>query len=101
MINHIKYHIFLAGYDRNVWELVHGTLEKNGFRISDFTSATECLEQLVQQKCNLLIINENMLNMDGIDILASVKHNCPWLSVIIIVERPISAKHHFPRADGC
>ena len=77
-------HIFLLDDEPEVCQAVSETLEERGLAVSHFTRAADCLEELHSQRCDLLITDMKMPEMDGIELLAEVKRLAPWIPVLVI-----------------
>lgn len=84
MTNITKQYVFFVDDERKVLKIVSSTLEQVGFKVSCFASAAECLKQLHSQKCDLLITDVKMPEMDGIELLTKVKRIIPSLPVLVI-----------------
>ena len=77
-------HIFFVDDESKVREVVSETLGELGLKVSSFDRAEDCLRQLHSQKCDLLITDLRMSEMDGIELLAEAKNLVPWVPVLII-----------------
>lgn len=84
MTNITKQYVFLVDDEPKVCKMVGRTLEQTGLKVSYFARAAECLKQLHSQKCDLLITDVKMPEMDGIELLTKVKHIIPSLPVLVI-----------------
>lgn len=84
MVNGDNQCIFLVDDDPNVLETICETLEQICSKVSCFTNAAECLEQLGTERCNLLITDLKMPGMDGIELLTRVKRLAPWMPVLVV-----------------
>jgi two-component system response regulator FixJ len=84
MVNYTKQHIFFVDDEPAVREVIGETLKEVGFKVSCFTRADDCLEQLNAGNCDLLITDVKMPEMDGIELLNRTKRVCPWLPVLVI-----------------
>jgi len=84
MISYVNRHIFFVDDEPKVREVVGETLEQLGSKVSCFASASDCLEQLEIQRCDLLITDIKMPGMNGIELLTEAKHLAPWLPVLIV-----------------
>ncbi len=84
MVNYTKQHIFFVDDEPAVREVIGETLKEVGFKVSCFTRADDCLEQLNSKNCDLLITDVKMPEMDGIELLNRTKRICPWLPVLVI-----------------
>ena len=76
--------IFIVDDEPKVCEVICETLEKSGAKVSCFSRAAECLEQLRSQRCDLLITDLKMPEMDGIELLMNARVIAPWLPVLMI-----------------
>lgn len=77
-------HIFFVDDESSVRKAVQGTLEGSGFTVTCFANAADCLDQLNSLKCDLLITDVMMPEMDGIELLSEIKRRAPWLPVLVI-----------------
>lgn len=84
MTNDANKHIFFVDDDPDIRIVVGRTLEKIGTKVTCFAFGSDCLEQLHSQRCDLLIIDVKMPDMDGIKMLTEVKSIMPSLPVIVI-----------------
>lgn len=76
--------IFVVDDEPKVCEAICQTLEGVGAKVTCFGSAAECLERLRRQKCDLLITDLKMPQMDGVELLTNARVLAPWLPVLII-----------------
>jgi two-component system response regulator FixJ len=84
MANRAKQHVFFVDDEPKVRKVVDRTLKQIGLRVSCFTCAADCLEQLPFHSCDLLITDVKMPKMDGIELLVEVKRIIPSVPVIVI-----------------
>jgi len=84
MPNNAKQHIFFVDDEPKVREVVSETLEELGSKVSCFACAADCLEQLGYQRCDLLITDVKMPEMDGMELLAKARSLAPWLPILVI-----------------
>jgi len=76
--------VFFVDDEPGIRGIVADELKRLGCKVSCFASAIECLEQLPEQDCNLLITDVKMPGMDGLTLLSRVKRVAPWVSVMLI-----------------
>lgn len=79
-----QYDVFFVDDDPKVRSAVADILKDLGFKVRCFASATDCLEQLPKQNCNLLITDVKMPGMDGLTLLSRVKRIAPWVPVMVV-----------------
>jgi two-component system response regulator FixJ len=84
MTNNSKQHIFLVDDEPKVGKVVGRILKQLGLEVSYFACAADCLEQVISQRCDLLITDIKMPKMDGLELLKEIRHFAPWLPVLII-----------------
>ena len=84
MTNIAKQHVFFVDDKPKVRKVVGRTLKQIGLKVSCFASGAECLKQLRSRRCNLLITDVKMPEMDGIELLTEVKRIIPSLPVLIV-----------------
>jgi FixJ family two-component response regulator len=84
MPRNTKQNIFFVDDEPKIREVVGETLGEFGFGVSCFACATDCLTELDTQKCNLLITDVKMHEMDGIELLKEIRRSVPWLPVLLI-----------------
>ena len=84
MMNRNGQHIFIVDDESKVLEVIGETLEQVGLNVSCFASATDCLEQLGSRKCDLLITDLRMPEMDGIQLLRLARLVTPFVPVLIV-----------------
>jgi len=77
-------HIFFVDDEPNVRQVIAETLGQSGLQIRCFAHPGKCLEQLPTQRCDLLITDLRLPEMDGIELLKRSRAAAPWLPVLII-----------------
>jgi len=77
-------HIFLVDDELKVRQVVAEALEQLSARVTCFPFASDCLEQLSSHKCDLLITDLRIPEMDGIELLRHARLVAPWVPVLII-----------------
>lgn len=76
--------VFVVDDEVRVLEAIGETLGTLGVQVACFVHPASCLERLRCQKCDLLITDLKMPEMDGIELLTDVKHHNPWIPVLIV-----------------
>lgn len=84
MTINLKQHIFFVDDEPQIRKAVAKTLEQLDVEVSCFGNATDCLESLSQQVCDLLITDVKMPRMGGIELLSRAKRIIPPLRVLVI-----------------
>lgn len=84
MERQILQHIFFVDDEPKVRTVVRKTLERPDIFVSCFASARECLAELDSAKCDLLVTDVKMPEMDGIELLAEVRKRRSWLPVLVV-----------------
>ncbi len=77
-------HIFFVDDEPKIHQVVTDTLKQLGAGITCFSCASDCLEQLDSQKCDLLITDLRMPEMNGMELLRHTKSMAPWLPILIM-----------------
>jgi two-component system response regulator FixJ len=77
-------HIFFVDDEPAICRSVSQTLQRSGYKVSYFTDADHCLQQLQIQSCDLLITDVKMPGMDGIELVRRAKCIAPWLPILVI-----------------
>ena len=80
----VEQSIFVVDDELKVLEVVGETLGNLGVEVTCFVHPARCLERLSSQKCDLLIADLRMPEMDGMELVASVKRMAPWVPVLVI-----------------
>ena len=84
MVKIVKKQIFFVDDEATIREVITEILEKAGFKVSCFGNPIECLAELRTKKCDLLITDLKMPEMDGIGLLREIQHFAPWISVLVM-----------------
>ena len=77
--------IFFVDDELGICKEISEFLDNAGFRIYCFTNPLKCLEQLAYRRCDLLVADYKMPEMNGIELMKAVKRSFPWLPVMIII----------------
>jgi len=78
-----KAHIFFVDDEPSIRMAVQRALETLGTHVSVFSSAKDCLTELSEQTCDVLVTDLRMDGMDGMSLLHEVKCRFPWVPTII------------------
>ena len=84
MTNNNDRHIFFVDDELKVRQVVAETLEQLSARVTCFPCASDCIDQLSSQKCDLLITDLRLPEMNGIELLRRARLIAPWVPVLII-----------------
>lgn len=76
--------VFFVDDEPGIRQVVADDLEGLGCEVSCFSNASDCLSQLADHDCNLLITDVKMPGMDGLTLLNKAQSIAPWISVIVI-----------------
>ena len=79
-----KHYIFVVDDEPKVCEAIYESLNHSDVKVTCFSDAAECLEQLRSKRCDLLITDLKMPQMDGFELLKNVRALAPWLPVLVI-----------------
>lgn len=84
MADRAKQHIFFVDDEPKIQEVVSEALKELGAEVSCFSRASDCLERLRGEPCDLLITDVKMPEMDGMELLSELRCIAPWVPVLII-----------------
>jgi len=76
--------VFIVDDEIKVLEAIAETLGSLGVEVNCFADPAKCLERLRRETCDLLIADLKMPEMDGIELLATVRRQTPWVPVMIV-----------------
>ena len=77
-------HILLVDDDRQVIRFLKKALESAGYRVSATTSGKDALQAIADGRPDLLILDLNMPEPDGFDVLRVERAKFPYLRTIVI-----------------
>jgi response regulator RpfG family c-di-GMP phosphodiesterase len=66
-------HIFFIDDKPEICQVIAATFEQQNFKVTCFTCATDCLDRLTSEKCDLIITDLRMPEMDGLELLRQAK----------------------------
>jgi two-component system, LuxR family, response regulator FixJ len=76
--------VFFVDDEATMRTTIADTLSKLGYEVTCFANAKNCLAEVEQTGCNLLISDVKMEGMDGLELLSRMKRVAPWVPVILI-----------------
>lgn len=65
-------------------KVVSEIFEESGYEVHTFDSASDCLEKISSHKCDLLITDLRMPDIDGMEFVRKVKNFAPWIPVMVL-----------------
>lgn len=77
-------HVFIVDRELEMLQAVGKTLTGIGIEVTCFVHLTTCLERLPSQKCDLLIADLTISEMDGTELVTKAKRVAPWVPVVVI-----------------
>jgi FixJ family two-component response regulator len=95
MLNVAARRVFFVDDDSAVRAVVARILREVAIKVDCFDDPATCLAELRSQRCNLLITDLKMPEMDGIELLTNVKRLAPWLPILVVTaygDIPIAVK---------
>jgi FixJ family two-component response regulator len=79
-----QYSVFFVDDEPGIRIVVSKELKDLGYEVTCFETAADCLKQLPEQKCHLLITDVKMPGMDGLTMLGKVRNIAPWVPVMVV-----------------
>jgi two-component system response regulator DctR len=76
--------VFFVDDEQDIRTTIADTLSKEGYDVTCFASADNCLREIEHTGCNLLITDVKMPDMDGMELLNKTRCIAPWLPIIIL-----------------
>lgn len=76
--------IYFVDDDVAVCKAMERTIQPLGYHVVSFFSARDCLKELKQNPCDVLITDVRMQDMDGLELLVEVKRLMPWVPVLVV-----------------
>ncbi len=84
MKNNLNVQVFVVDDDPCIRSAIALILRDECYECACFENADDCLQQLRMQTCNLLVTDIRMPGKNGMELLYEVKHNFPWLPVLVM-----------------
>ncbi len=79
-----QYNIMVVDDEENSRLGLSKILEKSGFKVFTAEDGRDALDKLESANCDLVITDMKMPNMDGIELLKTIKQTNPHIGVIIV-----------------
>ena len=79
-----KKRIFFVDDDLQICNVVGEMFEESGYEIHTFRSASDCLEKITSHKCDLLITDLRLPDMNGMEFFQKIKNSAPWIPVMVL-----------------
>jgi len=76
--------VFILDDEPAVCDAIARILRNIGIKVLCFDNPATCLAKLRSQRCNLLVADLRMPEMDGITLLEEVKRLIPWVPVLMM-----------------
>src|SRR5512139_274589 len=76
--------ILIVDDDKTICRTLKYQLEKGGYEVMTANSGDECLYQLKQNDFSLVLLDNKLPGMSGIDVLKQIKQSYSDLPVIIV-----------------
>jgi two-component system response regulator FlrC len=76
--------ILVVEDDPNLREAIVDSLMLKGHQVQDVCNGTEAVKVIAQSPLDIVLSDINMPEMDGLELLAHVKKNQPWLPMILM-----------------
>ncbi len=65
--------------------MLEPALDSGDLALTCFSRASDCLERLLTQPCDVLIVELGDSDADGLDLLAQTHQTAPWISTMAVV----------------
>lgn len=76
--------IFVVDDEPGVRKVLTKTLERLGVKVRSFASGSDCLKKMCHKRCDLLITDVKMPDMDGLELLTKAKSISPCLKALVL-----------------
>jgi PAS domain S-box-containing protein len=91
--------VLLVDDEENILSLLSEVLEEQGYQVEGVTSGFDALEKVKSNSFDVMLVDLKLPQMDGIEVLRSVKRIDPQLQVIMMtghvsLESAIDSMHH-------
>ena len=79
--------IYCYGKEPQVRHMVETALGRADRLLGYFSQCRDCLEKLSAKPCDILIVDLEGAEAEGLELLSQVRRMAPWVSTVAIVER--------------
>ena len=76
--------ILVVEDDPNLREAIVDSLMLKGHQVQDACNGVDAVKVIAQSSLDIILSDINMPEMDGLELLAHVKKNQPWLPMILM-----------------
>ena len=84
MVHAAVQNVFVVDDEPQVLRAVGETLRDLDVEVTCFVNPVRCLQQTAAGKCDLIVADLKMPEMDGLELLRKVKKKAPWIPVLIL-----------------
>ena len=77
-------HVFFVDDDPATRKTLDRTVRQQGIKVTCFDHGADCLDSLTETRCDLLITDLKIPEMNGLELLTRAKAIYPWLPVLIV-----------------
>ena len=82
--NNVMWKILVVDDDRDMCRMTASILEEEGYRINKAYDGGQAIKKIKAERCDLMILDYKLTDMDGIKVLEEVRQTEPDLKVIMI-----------------
>lgn len=93
--------ILIAEDSPTIRKFISFSLAAKGYDIISVTDGMEALEQLPKEKVNLIITDLNMPNLDGFELIKSIRANPEMNDVPIIILSSLTGNEEIEKGISC
>ena len=90
--------ILVADDDPDIRDILNDTLNSLGFRVSTAANGQECLDRLEREGSELLLLDIEMPNKTGLEVLKEIRQRAIDVTVIMITANILSVVVKFVRS---
>lgn len=77
--------VYCYGRGTQIRLMLEPALNSGDLALTCFSRASDCLERLLTQPCDVLIVELGDSDADGLDLLAQTHQTAPWISTLAVV----------------